>query len=103
MASKSSKVRKPQPARKSHAKKRVAPARRKRSIADVPATTKLAALIALLSTPAGATLEQMTSLTGWQAHSVRGAMSGMIKKKLGHSIVSKKAGDVRVYRIGAKS
>lgn len=103
MTTKASKVRKPQAARKSHAKKRVAPVRRKRGIADVPATTKLAALIALLSTPAGATLEQMTSLTGWQAHSVRGAMSGMIKKKLGHSIVSKKAGDVRVYRIGAKS
>lgn len=103
MATKSSKVRKPQLERKSHAKKRVAPTRRKRSIADVSATTKLAALIALLSTSAGATLEQMTSLTGWQAHSVRGALSGMIKKKLGHSIVSKKVGCARVYRIGAKS
>jgi len=96
-------VRKPQPARKSHAKKRVVPARRKRGTADVSATTKLAALIALLSTPSGATLEQMTSLTGWQAHSVRGVMSGTIKKKLGHSIASRKVGDVRVYRIGGKS
>jgi hypothetical protein len=71
----------------------------KRTIADVPATTKLAALIAVLSTPRGATLAQMTALTGWQTHSVRGALAGALKKKRGLKIVSVKTGEERVYRI----
>jgi hypothetical protein len=37
--------------------------------------------------------------TGWQAHSVRGAMSGALKKKLGLIIESEKAAAGRVYRI----
>lgn len=36
---------------------------------------------------------------GWQAHSVRGAMSGTIGKKLGLNVVSEKSGTVRLYRI----
>ncbi len=71
----------------------------KRTIADVPSGTKLAALIAVLSTPQGATITQMMALTGWQAHSIRGVMSGAIKKQQGFSISSKKVGDERVYRI----
>lgn len=74
----------------------------KRSIADVPPGTKLAALIAVLSTPQGATIAQMMALTGWQAHSVRGVMSGAMKKQQGLSITSKKVGDERVYRIAGK-
>lgn len=37
--------------------------------------------------------------TGWQAHSVRGAMSGSIGKKLGLNVISEKSGTVRLYRI----
>ena len=37
--------------------------------------------------------------TAWQAHSVRGAISGSIKKKLGHAVSSAKSGNTRVYRI----
>jgi hypothetical protein len=74
----------------------------KRSIADGPSGTKLAALIAVLSMPQGATIAQMMALTGWQAHSVRGVMSGAIKKQQGISVVSKKVGDERVYRIASK-
>ena len=37
--------------------------------------------------------------TGWQAHSVRGAISGAIKKKLGLNVMSEKTGTVRLYRI----
>lgn len=105
MASKSPKARKVRATQKSHVKsKRAAPSpRRKRTIAEAPATTKLAALIGVLSAPNGATLSQMMSLTGWQEHSVRGFMSGTIKKKLGYSVTSKKPGDERVYRIGGKS
>lgn len=48
---------------------------------------------------AGATLAQLVEATGWQAHSVRGAMSGSLKKKRGLDIASEKIGDDRVYRI----
>ena len=54
------------------------------------AGTKLATLIALLSARDGATIEEITVATGWQSHSVRGAISGVLKKKHGLPIVSKK-------------
>ena len=62
--------------------------------------TKQAVLIELLSRAEGATLPQMTEATGWQAHTVRGAMAGALKKKLGLEISSEKqTGTDRVYRI----
>jgi len=68
-----------------------------------PATregTKQAVLINLLKRPEGATLPQMTEATGWQVHTVRGAMAGALKKKLGLEITSEKQiGTDRVYRI----
>ncbi len=102
MASKSPKRRAAPRAPKTSAKGGSQRSAAKRPNADVPSTTKLAALIALLSTPQGATLAQMMALTGWQAHSIRGVMSGALKKKRKLSIVSKKVGDERVYRIASK-
>jgi len=69
--------------------------------AKVPkATTKLATLIATLRTKKGATIEDLTEVTGWQAHSVRGAISGALKKKLGLNIISTPIeGRGRVYRL----
>jgi hypothetical protein len=62
--------------------------------------TKQATLIALLKQPAGATLAQMVQATGWQSHTVRGAMAGALKKKLGLEITSEKLpGAERIYRI----
>ncbi len=62
--------------------------------------TKQAILIEMLRRPNGATIEQMTAETGWQAHSVRGAISGALKKKLGLAVTSERVGDRgRVYRI----
>ena len=48
--------------------------------------TKQGALIEMLRSPKGATIAQMTAKTGWQAHSVRGAISGTLKKKLDNTI-----------------
>lgn len=62
--------------------------------------TKVTQLVVLMRRPEGATLAQMRGATDWQAHSVRGAMSGSIKKKLGLTIVSEKTEFGRVYRIG---
>jgi hypothetical protein len=63
--------------------------------------TKIAKVISLLRGPKGATIDAMRKATGWQAHSVRGALAGAIKKKLGLDIVSEKSGDIRTYRIAS--
>jgi hypothetical protein len=66
---------------------------------DRPVKGKLGAMLSLLQSVEGATVEAMMAATGWQAHSVRGAMSGAIKKKLGVTITSEKTHAGRVYRV----
>lgn len=62
--------------------------------------TKLAKVVAALQNPDGATIFQLMCCTGWQAHTIRGALSGMVRKKLGLNVVSTKAaGGERIYRI----
>ncbi|MHB1101677.1 MAG: DUF3489 domain-containing protein [Devosia sp.] len=62
--------------------------------------TKQATLIAMLRAPGGATIEEIMAATGWQSHTVRGAMAGALKKKLGLEVTSEKV-EVRgrVYRL----
>ncbi len=63
-------------------------------------TSKQARLVSMLNATSGATLEQMMNLTGWQAHTVRGAISGVLRKRLGLNVVCDAAGsEVRRYRI----
>jgi hypothetical protein len=62
-------------------------------------TGKLGTLVALLQRPEGASLDDMVAATGWQAHSVRGAMSGSLKKGFGLVIDSRKDDGQRTYRI----
>ena len=61
--------------------------------------TKLAKLEAMLRRPEGATIEQMTRALAWQAHSVRGAMAGALRKK--ELVVTNEVGkdEQRIYRI----
>lgn len=62
--------------------------------------TKLAAIIEAMRHPDGATIAQMMVSTGWQAHTVRGAISGMVRKRLGYGVVAEKGADgQRAYRI----
>ena len=62
--------------------------------------TKLAAIIDAMRNPDGATIAQMMADTGWQAHSVRGAISGMVRKRLGCEVITEKGADgQRAYRI----
>jgi hypothetical protein len=59
-------------------------------------------MIDLLKRKKGATIEAIVAATGWQPHSVRGAISGTLKKKLGLAVTSERVGDgSRVYRIAA--
>jgi len=62
--------------------------------------TKQAVLIDMLCREEGATIAQVVEATGWQRHTVRGAISGALKKKLGLTVTSEKIeGGERVYRI----
>ena len=63
--------------------------------------TKQAQIIALLERPEGATIAEIVAATAWQAHSARGLISGVLKKKLGLVVGStKEDGRGAVYRIG---
>jgi hypothetical protein len=64
------------------------------------AGTKQAKLIEMLRADGGATIDEIVDAKGWQAHTVRGAMSGALKKKLGLTISSEKIeGRGRTYMI----
>ena len=62
--------------------------------------TKQDTLIAMLRAPEGATIVEIVAATGWLSHTVRGSMSGALKKKLGLEVTSEKVeGLGRVYRL----
>ena len=62
--------------------------------------TKQAQLIAMLRAPEGATIEEIMAALEWAAHTVRGAMAGALKKKLGIKVTSEKVENRgRVYAI----
>jgi hypothetical protein len=100
--------RKPKPnvAPRSIARKSAKPAPPKRS---APASSKSPArsatkhdrIIAMLRTSAGATISSLVTATGWQQHSVRGFLAGVVRKKLGLNLVSEQTNKGRVYRIRA--
>ena len=66
------------------------------------AGTKQARLIVMLETPEGGSLTEIASAFGWQRHTVRGAIAGALKKKLGLNVTSEKVeGRGLVYRIAS--
>lgn len=76
---------------------------RARTVDPAPRTrsdSKQAQLIAMLRLPEGATIEEIVAALSWQPHTVRGAIAGALKKKLGLDVTSEKIeGRGRVYRI----
>ena len=61
--------------------------------------TKNAQVLAMLQDRAGTTIAAIMAATGWQQHSVRGFLAGVIRKKLGLNLVSEPREGGRVYRI----
>ena len=66
---------------------------------DVHRPSKQDGVIAMLRRPEGATVDEVVGATGWQRHTVRGVISGTLKKKLRLTIASAKEERGRVYRI----
>jgi len=65
------------------------------------ANTKQAMLIDMLRRPEGCTIAEAMAATGWLSHTVRGALAGALKKRLGLEVTSEKVdGRGRVYRVG---
>jgi uncharacterized protein DUF3489 len=56
-------------------------------------------VVAMLQSPAGATIAAMMQATGWQQHSVRGFLAGVVRKRLKLKLGSKKVDGTRVYRV----
>jgi hypothetical protein len=64
--------------------------------------SKQSRVIAMLQSPAGATIAAMMKATGWQQHSVRGFLAGVVHKRLKLKLGSKKVDGNRVYQIASK-
>jgi hypothetical protein len=61
--------------------------------------TKHDKVLAMLRSDRGATIAAIMKATGWQQHSVRGFLAGVVRKRLKLDLVSEKNGKVRIYRI----
>jgi len=74
--------------------------RRAKEAATPRSESKGAKVLALIRRPKGATLTELVKLTGWQNHSIRGYLSGTVRKKMGLTVESAKREDgERVYSI----
>ena len=81
--------------KRSKAKKAVAKGAR----TAIRSGTKQSAAIAMLRSSGGATINTLTKATGWQPHSVRGFLAGVVKKRLKLNLASAVIEGARIYRI----
>jgi hypothetical protein len=63
--------------------------------------SKQARIIAMLQSPTGTTIDAIMKATGWQQHSVRGFLAGVVRKRLKLKLISKKVAGHRIYQIAS--
>jgi len=64
-------------------------------------SSKQSWVLAMLQSPTGATIAAIAKATGWQQHSVRGFLAGVVRKRLNLKLISKRVDDHRIYQIGS--
>lgn len=81
------------------------PAKTSAKVTDAPVDsgarrvpTKTDQLLAMLQTPDGVSIEELSDRFGWMKHTTRAAFTGLRKK--GYAVIRGKQGSVAVYRIG---
>ena len=65
------------------------------------ARSKQARVIAMLQSPTGTTIAAIMKATGWQPHSVRGFLAGVVRRRLKLTLASKKVNGNRIYQIAS--
>ncbi|MEX6631948.1 DUF3489 domain-containing protein [Hyphococcus lacteus] len=77
---------------------------KRRTQSNKPGKSKKNQILAHLRRKSGASLEDLAAISGWQDHSIRGFLSGTVKKKLGYTLVAEKPnkGAQRYYIRDAK-
>ena len=68
-------------------------------VAAVRSGTKQSAALDMLRSPGGATIAALTKATGWQSHSVRGFLAGVVRKRLKLDLKSAVVEGIRIYQI----
>jgi hypothetical protein len=68
-------------------------------VAPGPSPTKLLTIIAMLRRPEGATIAELAQATGWKPNSIRGAISGCVRKRRLMKVIGETHDGVRTYRI----
>ena len=69
---------------------------------NADARSKQARVIAMLQSPAGTTIAAIMKATGWQQHSVRGFLAGVVRGRLKLKLASKKVNGNRIYQIASE-
>jgi hypothetical protein len=92
-------------AKKAKTASSTAPRRRAKRTSKTPpqSNSKSETIRSLLARPGGASISELSEATGWQAHSVRGFLSGTMKKKRGLTLVTSKDDGRRRYRLEGRS
>jgi len=89
----------PRPAKRKSSTRRALVSTASGAVANTRVRTKKAQILAMLQDRAGTTIAAIMAAIGWQQHSVRGFLAGVVRKRLGLNLVSAPCEDGRVYRI----